>query len=346
MAEDAWYSAVEEVRGASSFQTRSKAVLNPDRPIERQEDDKLSRWPLVEGLGKILLAQPSPPSSFVVALNAPWGAGKTSFLNLLEWHLSDADNAPIVVRFNPWLYNSIEQLVGMFFGHLAAALETKNPGYYGKEIGKALRIIGGVVGAVPGGEVFGAGMKGLGEIFGRETSLEEAKVKIGQKLTEFGNRVVIFIDDIDRLEPNTIRLLFKLIRLTADFDNTTYVLAFDRQVVELALTDKGISGHDYLEKIVQVPVDLPVPERTQIYDVLIAELRSISEALPVRAFDSNRWNHLFNAGFKDHFTTMRQVWRYTNSLKITLTPIACEVDLIDFLGIELIRVFHPDIYRG
>ena len=89
------------------------ASLRSDEPIHRAEQDQLARTRLVDVIGKHIL-ETSAPESVVIALNAPWGAGKTSFLNLLERRLvpevAGSDPTPIIVRFNPWNYGNIDQL--------------------------------------------------------------------------------------------------------------------------------------------------------------------------------------------------------------------------------------------
>lgn len=138
-----------------------------------------------------------------------------------------------------------------------------------------------------------------------------------------------------------------MVRLNADFPNVTYVLAFDRLVVERNLDEEnGVRGRDYLEKIIQVSFDIPEPEPETIHRILFAEMDVVLESLKTRPLDQHRWGNVFHSGFKEHFRTIRHIKRYANGLRLTLAPLAEEVDLVDFLAIELIRVFHPEVYLG
>ena len=325
-------------------------MLKADEPISRIEDDLLRRGHLVEIIGNSILAIDSP-DPIVMALNAPWGAGKTSFLNLLENYIGDVekDEPAIVVRFNPWHYTNIDQLVSMFLEEIALAIETKKPGETAKEIKKLLQGVGTLIGSIPSGTgigaVAGSALGIVSNLIGREGTLGDLKTFLGNKLEDLGGRLVIFIDDIDRLERDAMRMLFRLIRLNADFANTTYVLAFDRNVVEKNLDEEnGVKGRDYLEKIVQVGFDIPVPEPSKVYEALFQELNQILGSVETPNFDRTRWGNLFQFGLKDHFRTIRHVRRYTNSLRLTLLPVVYDVDLVDFFGIEMLRVFHPEIY--
>ena len=326
--------------------------LRADEPIRSSEDDRLSRGPLVAMIARHILSMDGS-ESVVIALNAPWGAGKSSFLNLLEVHLTNngtSDNlrtdGPIVVRFNPWHFGNVDQLVRMFFTELSRGIGTS--GRVKKRIAKLLTTFGSIVSAagsvapVAGGA--GAVLKTVGTTLQTETSLHQTKTDLDRLLKDLDQRVIVLVDDIDRLERDVTRLLFRMVRLNANLPNVTYVLAFDRLVVECNLNEDGVRGRDYLEKIVQVSFDIPHPEPDAIDRILLAELSALIQALETRPVDMHRWGNLFLSGFKEHFRTIRDVKRYANSLSFTLPIVAQEVDVVDFLGVELIRIFHPEVY--
>ncbi len=324
--------------------------LRSDEPIRSLEDDRLSRDRLVGVIASHILATDAP-ESVVIALNAPWGAGKSSFLNLLEGCLNveykegEQTSQPIIIRFNPWHYGSVEQLARMFFAELGRGIGTAGLKKLGKKIGNLLNAAGSIVSVFSSGA--GSMLKDAGKALKDDKGLSELKAQLDKLLPELNQRVVVFIDDIDRLERDVLRLLFRMVRLNADFPNIIYVLAFDRIVVERNLDEEnGIRGRDYLEKIIQVSFDIPEPEPETIHHILFAEMDAVLASIKTRPLDQHRWGNVFHSGFKEHFRTIRHIKRYANGLRLTLAPVAKEVDLVDFLAIELIRVFHPEVYLG
>ena len=181
-------------------------------------------------------------------------------------------------------------------------------------------------------------------------SLEDQRKEIDKFLNKLPRRLVIVIDDIDRLDTEETKLIFKLVKLTADFPNTIFLLAYDRYKVgeRLGEGQSDIKGQEYLKKIVQQPFLIPKPAAEDIFYVLDV---AISNELKRAGFDllsrqHNRLEGLVNSnGFKKLFPTIREIRRYTNSLRLDLKLFDVEsVNSADFVGIEAIRVFAPEVY--
>ena len=247
-----------------------KQLLLPDEPITSLSQDRLDRKSFAKHLAEVLLSYDST-SSLVIALYGPWGVGKSSLLKLIDLYLqtiSKEDNVPVILHFDPWNFTSIDQLIKMFFKELRGALGQKDKSTLVKNIGVTLETLGYVLSpgslSPVGGQYLDKGsgfLKNIGQWMKSKSkeqeTLEEIKKKLNRFMDEYGRRVIIFIDNIDRLESENMRLLFRLIRLNGDFNNTIYVLALDRSNTELTLSDiQGNSGRKYLEKIVQVGFDI------------------------------------------------------------------------------------------
>jgi len=133
--------------------------------------------------------------------------------------------------------------------------------------------------------------------------------------------------------------------MTANFANTIFLLAYDRGKVCLRMDENGIKGEDYLKKIIQVSFTLPNPDPQDLFKILFQDIDASIQGFDEKYWDDVRWGNLFQSGFRSLFPTIRDIKRYISSLRLDLAIIGKEeVNPIDFLGIEAIRVFAPDVY--
>jgi len=140
--------------------------------------------------------------------------------------------------------------------------------------------------------------------------------------------------------------MFRMIRLNANFEKTTYVLAFDNNVVAETLSEEQPNyGREYLGKIVQLPINVPDIDSMALKDILGSELDRFLNSQDNLDFDQRRWNELAATGrFFELFRNIRDVARYLNGLKILYSNVHKEVNVIDFMALESIRLLHPDYY--
>jgi hypothetical protein len=284
----------------------------------------------------------------VIGVLGPWGSGKTSFVNLARVHLESLD-VP-VVDFNPWMFSGAEQLVERFFVELSAQLKVR-PRFseIAKSLGEYGELLTGmgwlpVVGPwIERTQVAGKALRRLAER--RSEGVGGRRARVEGALRGLSKPIVVVIDDIDRLTTSEIRDIFKLVRLTASFPNVVYVVAFDRGRVERALSEEGIAGRDYLEKILQVAIDLPsVPEAvmcSQIFQAIDSALSGLDEKALL--FDKARWADVFAEVVRPLVRNMRDVRRYAAAVRGTVSDLRGQIALVDLLGLEAVRVFLPDV---
>lgn len=181
-------------------------------------------------------------------------------------------------------------------------------------------------------------------------TLRNLKCELNKLISERAKRLIIVIDDIDRLNQKEIKQMLQLVKINADFPNTVYLLPFEREIIEKNLEEqKGVSGKEYLEKIVQVDFDIPIVQKSRLYNFLLTQLDTIVRPVPGEIWDQTRWGNLFHSGFKNLFNSLRDTKRFINSLRFNFMLIqkegSFELNPIDFIGLESIRVFAPEVYR-
>ena len=166
-------------------------------------------------------------------------------------------------------------------------------------------------------------------------------------LNQQARHILVIIDDIDRLTSAEIRQIFRVVKAVADFPNVTYLMAFDKHVVTRSLDElQGGFGEDYLEKIVQVPFDLPLVDRLSIRSFFFERLNSVLAGVESKDFDEVYWGNVFLEGVDKLIETPRDVVQLTNTLAITFRAVAGEVNPVDFIAIESLRIFCPEVYSS
>lgn len=326
-------------------------MLSPDLPIAKLEEDGLNRGSFAESLAKTLV-QYSFPSSLTIGLYGEWGSGKTSLLNMVFENVEQIDDGVVVLRFNPWLCSDSKQLVTQFFKQMATAIKLKN-----KKAEKVWELIDqyadvfdatSLIPVVGGGiaAFFRAIAKKAGQKVEKRTKdLQESKDQIIEKLKDEKMKIIVSIDDIDRLSEEEIVAVFQLVKSLADFPNTIYVLAFDYDVVVRALgkVQHG-DGKEYLEKIVQVPFEIPAPNIDDIHEALFSKLNGILGDIPEEDWDKETWGELFQQGIKNYIRSIRDVIRYTNVFSLKYELLKNETSAADLLGLTCLQVFEPTVY--
>lgn len=319
-----------------------------DRPINSSTEDRFGRSEFARRVAHVIIER-RDPTSIVVGIYAPWGEGKTSVLNMVVEELEARSDA-VAVRFNPWRFHDEAQLLTNFFGVLAGKFEVPlKTG--GERASEALIKYSGLLAPLSlAGFNAQDAVKSVASVR-PAADLEELKRRVEEILIEAERRVVVVMDDIDRLDKDEIQAVFKLVKLTADFPNTAYILAFDEQMVSAALADKYGSfeaGRSFLEKIVQVPLRLPPADFEALRKITFQGVEAALELAGIELSERQVRNfaRLFGMTFEGGMGTPRLVKRYVNGLTFALPLLKDEVNPVDLLIIEAVQAFYPSLYAS
>ncbi|MDD3052330.1 MAG: P-loop NTPase fold protein, partial [Candidatus Cloacimonetes bacterium] len=327
--------------------TLSKSFISDDPEVEK---DYFKRKPFAQQISNIIVSR-KEPSSIVVGIYGKWGEGKTTVLNFIENELTRTENI-ICIRYNPWYYSDEVMLLQDFFNVLAGKLEKVSSSNdlkaqvkkYGKHISQFATSKSTTI--------------NLGPLqfnpFSSDSFLDltESKKEIQAILKSCNIRIVVLMDDIDRLDKNEIQSIFKLVKLSADFYYLDYILAFDEEMVASAIGDKYgsndiESGRNFLEKIISVPLHLPQIGETALFYYLRDGIDN--NVLPMIKQKFTEEEHevfikQFRKGLQVRLNTPRMAKRYQNALIFALPILEDEVNIVDLMLIEGVRVFYPKMY--
>lgn len=332
--------------------------FNSDKPINSINEDLLGRASFSKQLGKSLLDY-SGKDTFVVGLFGKWGAGKTSIINMtlqeIEKETKNLEKPPIIVRFSPWNYSAYDNLIVQFFDCLKETAEIKTKGKAKRAIGNALKNYSGAfdgfaaipVYGMPIGLALKTAAKSVGRILSKRNSLEQSKKALEEALSDFGQKIIVVIDDIDRLSDAQIQDIFRLVKQVADLPNVIYLLSMERDVVVKALD--GIQQYDgsgYLEKIVQIPVFIPEVDKGKLQDVLFERINEIVATKDSNiVVDQEYWSKIFMYCVRPYFKTLRDINRFINVFGFRFDSLYNEICLEDIIAVTIFEVLNTNLYK-
>jgi KAP family P-loop domain len=356
--------------------------LSADLPITSRNEDKLNRKGFAEALAHVIGTWRDKPS-LVIGLFGDWGSGKSSVKNLvLEAIMSQDKDSLHVVEFSPWQVSSQEMLSETFFREIGRALSKSGPAEEAvvkrrvarwKKYSSVLSMAGTVArafrsavpptdpisptltaGAVAVEMIAGvtkAGAEAVEAEGAADTlTLSELKEQIAEDLRTLDRPILVVLDDIDRLSKQEIRYTLQLVKANADFPNIIYLLLAQKKTVVAALEEIAPGNAlTYLEKIVQVSFDVPSVNRNQLQTLFLNGLNELlADPQMEKRFSNTYWASVFPHLFP-LFRNLRDLNRFLGALafhiQLFLNGDTFEVNPVDLIALEAIRLFEPELYR-
>ncbi|OCW74130.1 KAP family P-loop NTPase fold protein [Elizabethkingia anophelis] len=321
--------------------------LLEDSPIESLEEDKFDGLFIIPA-NKIIkiIHENSFKSSFTIGLNGGWGDGKTSIFNLVKNKFQNEEH--IIIDFNPWIGFDRKVLIKDFFNSLSEEMGvslSQNISDYVDEI-----LNNGDDLTVP---------RIIKSITRKNKSLYTIFEEINEKIGFLDKKIIVFIDDVDRLDKEEVLEILKLIRKTANFQRFFFIVAYDRNYVNNSIEGQiGESSIKYLDKIINVEINLPYFEKSILKNYFVEELRKrlpdnlhykVDEFL--KRYESD--DFLESLGLYETQSDLFEVWlnnfreikKVINSILINYNQIYKDVDLFDVIHLEILKLKHPYIYQ-
>lgn len=253
-----------------------------DKPVEKITEDSFGIKTYIGGLCEFIVSCDTP---MTISIQGDWGSGKTSMMNMIK---KEVEEKVYPIWFNTWQYSQFNMgndLCISFLENLINKLHSKAENRNSKILEASLKIlkIGAktAIGAVGlDGALVDVFEKGGSDIAKAVTDLKDAfQDSVNDKLEESKkDRVVIFVDDLDRLNPAKAVELLEVLKVFLDCQNCVFILAVDYNVVTTGVRQKfgelvgDEKGKSFFDKIIQLPFKMPVAQydiKKYIYDMLI-----------------------------------------------------------------------------
>ncbi|MCW3161311.1 KAP family P-loop NTPase fold protein [Chryseobacterium oryctis] len=332
---------------SNNSNAKSKILLEDDA-IEDFDQDLLgnSLKPLVEKLNNIV-DQNNFQKAFTIGINSEWGTGKTSTLNLLKKELEKTEH--IIIEYNPWMGFDKKVLIEDFFNTLSEHIEQDSLNkdldeYSNRLLTTPSPLLKDITSYIP-------------FLNNKTPSLEKLFKLINKKLKLLNQKIIIIIDDVDRLDNKEIFEILKLIRNSANFTNIFFIVAYDRSYVNNSIDNiNHFHERNYLDKIINIELSLPYFDPTLLKNtfknLLLEKIGSeyndkVSYALNNGFIDIE---DLFKfrksqSNFTQAISNMREVKKLVNSIITNYKNILSDINFSDMIYLEILKLKYPSIYR-
>lgn len=347
---------------------------------------------------KILDTQPLR-KAFVIAINSPWGFGKSGFLLLLEEffqkkqlsEFSEKINSiyptrpynlinelysnhqnTIIVKYNPWKNFDDKKTIQDFFDELSSSINQ-----YDSNLSKKIKDYGNYFNKLDD-SVFTKFIELTVDSVQSEQTLTGLFQEINNSILRIQKKIIVFVDDLDRLTGDELIDILKLIRNTANFKNTFFIVAYDHNYVLNSIDKKRLISNkeEYLQKIVQLEITLPIfkknillqflDEEIKGYGISELEFQDIKNAIneisgiivfkkpkeetsQTKQFDINEF--IFRSEEPDNslifrvFQNIRDVVRFVNSFKLSFESIGNLGDVYEIIMLEFLKIKYLSAYQ-
>lgn len=320
---------------------RSKAS---DVPKDSSDDPQVSldeAWPerrdLAEQIADCIRREGKP----TYAIYGDFGSGKSSMLNFIDEALSaDSRKRPVIVRFNGWLPGSKDNLADQLLSDIAT--ECSKEFYVPHLRHTALKVARTVATSVPH---FGA----LTEWLPEETQGDVVR-DLKLALARLPKRVVVLVDEIDRMRKEELIVLLKLIRGFSSLPRLSFVCALERRQVEKMIRDEfgdidDTFYHKFFADSFQIPKLVDSFLESEAHDALTG------------IFERQGWfrgnaqaEAEYSAAIHQHWksilsplcTNIREVHRLAGTVRSEARPLVDEVNPVDLTLVSALRCFAPE----
>lgn len=315
-----------------------------ERELTDKADDTLNRANIAKQIASIL--DPiEPEKSFAVGITAPWGNGKTSFLNFLILELKERDDKTIFIKFSPWSCKSKIDIISLFFDSLSEGLKP-----YHSSINNQIEKYAKLLLAAHKNQVSETINKAF-DLFSSSKDVRSIYEQINASIGDLNSKVYITIDDLDRLYAKEIIECFKIIRNTANFKNVIFIVAYDPSYVDNALAQGLKNNHKgYIDKIIQLPFNLPQIEKYKLLNYIVSELKKRGvegniilkyEYYKNSEIDNRSSNKNHELDISEYFTNLRDCNKILNIFFTYQKLLGDEVIQSDLFLVCLFKTLYP-----
>lgn len=301
----------------------------PDVPITSYKDDLLDYRRDALYLCETIEKLPAD-ISHSIGIISPWGSGKTSYMNMVKEQMKN--DRFIVVDFNPRHSKKIELIQEDFFKELCSQLKIYNGEFsmLFEDYLDALNIIDK------------KGFASWLRVYYKLTDRTDRKERLQAGISRLNRRIVVFIEDFDRLLDVEIVEVFKLIDENASFGNIIFLSAYDKEHLQGLLGQKYDNKEGkFSDKFFTLEVDLPRRSYEKILDYVAQKLKELLFWDEPTRKSHKIWLWSNRDMIQKYIPTLRDAKRFLNLFLRDYSHIKNEVIFNEYFLVSLIKYKFP-----
>jgi len=324
-----------------------------DREILSEKDDKLKISEEANNYAEKIWNN-GANNSIVFGLDAPWGTGKSSFLNIVIQYLNKNYSKKVIVcKFNPSQYQNKQNIVDVFAKNLINEIKKK---VYLPELFSIVLAYSKVLSnSISSFSHFGINFS----FFQKKNNLDELFLKLETLINSTNKKIIIIIDDLDRLDFNTIKEVILVIQKGFSLPNMSFILCYDTANIN-ALDENNHETEkisEFLEKYINIKTSIFIDATVlsnyfvDTYKSLLCEndLANTNFISKIVKGIEGIYNSQEYYKYKPFLSNVRKIKRLVNTIfMLDLHSVDFEnwdINIHDFINLLLIYLNYPSIFR-
>lgn len=316
------------------FIVNNKIELNDKKLLlleEKEVDyDLLNRKSIINQLYNTII-NCEPATNFTIGLNGKWGSGKTTIIKNVLRIMNDNDllDNYVIVNFNPWKYDDEKVILKAFLNEILNNIQ------FSIDESTKETLIQDVINVV-----FDSKIASLGNLLNKEFKKLNTEPEISSVVNNYlinnDKKMLIIIDNLDRIDSEKAFFLIKCIDSIIKFKKTINILLYDEDIIDEILDQKFNNGKKYMNKLVQLKIDVP--------EVDIYTLNNIKEKIANNLLVNNHPFIDFINNEQYEFDNIRELKRYVNSIISSNVYNGSILDSDDDSNLKYIKSVCPKLY--
>lgn len=335
----------QQFNNSKERKTDDRYSFGTDVPIKGSDKDLFNMGSLVNRIVNYIAYTDVREAAFSMGLVGEWGDGKTSLMNLVEEKIQKEHSDFIVVRFNPRSSKKADFIQEDFLDSLKQSLAPLHSGIERTidKYAEALDVIPGVPPIV---------LKGLELLHVRPDKEREIKRSDLKKvILEIDKRIVVLVDDLDRLTGEELIEVMKVLDTNGAFPNMVFLTSFDKYYVNTVLNNflgLGVQTRAYTDKYFTVEIKVPLHPSFRLLDYLVKLLTDavnsgfIKNDASIIATQTRKMSRYIMS----RLYTIRDIKRFANQFLYDYAEVQRDVNFRDYFLLELIKYAHPEDYEA